>query len=118
VLTNIAFFILFSVTPYTSHTSFIMNQKWFGSSFPTSLTTSNFIVLTILTRSGHKGGVGEDGGEYGEAGSGVGGGGMHRILYLIKLIKFLGETLTSSSLPPRRGKIKGLVYVSTLPSFL
>ena len=62
--------------------------------------------------------MGEDRGEDGETGSGVGGGGMCGILYLIKLITLLGEAFTSSSSPPSRGEIKGLVSSSVLPSFL
>jgi len=62
--------------------------------------------------------MGEDGGEDGETGGGVGGGGMRGILCLIKLIKLLSETFTSSSSPPRGGEIKGLVPISILPSFL
>ena len=48
----------------------------------------------------------------------MGGGGMHGILSLIKLIAFLGETFASSSSSPRRGEIKGLVSSSALPLFL
>ena len=64
------------MTPYTSHTTFTTNQNWFGSSFPTSLNTRNFIVLAILNYGGGEGGVGEERGEDGETGGGVGGGGM------------------------------------------
>lgn len=60
----------------------------------------------------------EDEGEYGETVGSDGGGGMHRILCLIKFIALLGETFVSSSSPPRRGEIKGLVSSSILPSFL
>ena len=42
------------------------NQNWFGSLFPTPLNTDNFIALTILTRDGNGGGMGEDGGENNE----------------------------------------------------
>ena len=59
--------------------------------------------------------MGEDGGEDGETRGGVGGGGIHGILYLIKLITLLGETFMSSSSSPREGEIKGLVSSSTLP---
>jgi len=50
------------------------------------LNNYNFIELTILQHGGGGGGVGKDGGDGGETGDGVGGGGMHRILYIIKLI--------------------------------
>lgn len=62
--------------------------------------------------------MGEDGGEGGQAGAGVSGGGMHEILYLIKLITLFGETFPISSLSPHRGEIKGLVSSFSLPSFL
>ena len=117
-LTNIAFFMLSSVTPCASHTSFTMNQNWFGSSFPTPLNTDNFIVLTILNCGGGGGGVGEEGVEDGETGGGVGGSGMHGIRYLIKLIALLGETFASSSLLSHEGERKGLDFSSALPSFL
>jgi len=48
-----------------------------------------------LTCSGGGGGMGEDG----ETGGGVGGGGMCRILCLVKLIALLGETFAISSSP-------------------
>ena len=73
MLTNVSFFILSSVTPCDSHTTFTMNQNWSGSSFPTPLNTRNFIALSILNCGGGGGGVGEDGGEDGETGGGVGG---------------------------------------------
>ena len=57
-------------------------------------------------------------GEDGETGGGVGGGGMHGILCLIRLITLLGETFASSSSPPHGGEIKGLVSSFVLPSFL
>jgi len=106
---------LSSVTPCTSHTAFIKNQNWFGSSFHTPLNTGNFIPLAILTCDG---GTDEDGGEDGEAGGGAGGGGMHGILYLIKLISLLGEAFASSSSSPRGGEIKGLVSSYALFLFL
>jgi len=62
--------------------------------------------------------MGEDGGEDSEIGGDVGGGGMRRVLCLIKLIALLGETFASSSSPPRRGEIKELVSSSTLSLFL
>ena len=118
MLTNVAFFILSSVTPCASDTALNMNQNWFGSSFPTPLNTGSFIVLAILLRGGGRGGMGEDGGEDGETGGGIGGSGMHKIHYFIKLITLLGETFVSSSLLSCRGEIKGLVSSSALPSFL
>lgn len=60
----------------------------------------------------------EDGGKGSEAGGGVGGGGMHRIHCLIKLIALHGETFTSSSASHCKGETKGLYYSSILPSFL
>ncbi len=75
-------------------------------------------MLVILNRSGGRGGMGEDGGEDSETGDGVGGGGMHIILCLIKLITLLGETFASSSSSPRGSEIKGLVSSSALPSFM
>ena len=114
VLTSVAFLILSSVTTCASHTTFTTNQNWFRSSFPTPLNTDKFIALTILNCGGG-GGVGKDGGEDGETGGGVGGGGIH---CLIKQIVLLGETFMSSSSLSRRGKIKGLVSISVLPSFL
>ena len=62
--------------------------------------------------------MGEDGGEDGDTGNGVGGGGMHKIHCLIRLIALLGETFASSSLLSHRGEIKGLVSNSSLPLFL
>ena len=107
-LTNIVFFILSFVTPYASHTTFIMNQNWSGSSFPTPLNTGSFIALAILLRGGGRGGMGEDGGERGEASGGVSDGGIHGILFLIKWITLCGETFTSSSSSSRGGETKGL----------
>ena len=62
--------------------------------------------------------MGEEGGEDGEIGGGVGGGGMRGIRCFIKLITLLGETFVISSSLSRQGEIKGLVSISTLPSFL
>ena len=53
-----------------------------------------------------------------EAGGGVSGGGMHEIVYLIKLITLFGETFTSSSSSPHGGEIKGLFSSPLLPLFL
>jgi len=117
-LTNIFFFIFSSVTPCASHTTFITNQNWFGSSFPTPFNTGSFIALAILLRCGGGVGMGKNEGENRDTGGGVGGVGMRGILCLIKLIALLGETFASSSSPPRGGEIKGLVFVSALPSFL
>lgn len=75
-------------------------------------------MLAILSHDGGRGGMGEDGGDGGEAGGGVGGGAMHRILYLIKWIALRSETFTSSSSSPREGEIKGLFSSPLLPSFL
>lgn len=110
-LTNVAFFIFSSITPCASHTTFITNQNWSRSSFPTLLNTGNFIALAILTRGGGRGGMGEDGGEDSETGGGVVGGGLCGILCLIKLIILLVEIFTSSSSSPHGGEIKGLVLV-------
>jgi len=115
---NLAFFILSSMTPYSSHKAFTTNQNWSGSSFSTPLNTGSFIVLTILLRGGGGGGMGKVEGEDGETSGGVGGGGMHGILCFIRLIALLGETFTSASLPPHGGEIKGPVSSSVLPSFL
>ena len=79
----------------------ITNQNWSRSSFSTPLNTGNFIVLSILTCDGGGGGMGEDGGEGGEASGRVGGGGICRILCLIKWIVLQGETFKSSSSSPR-----------------
>jgi len=117
VLTSVSFFTLSSVTPCTSHTDFT-KKNWSRSSFPTTLNTGNFIVLSILNYGGGRGGVGGYGGEYGETGGGVGGGGMRRIHCLIRLIALLGETLVSSSSLSRRGEIKGIFSIPLLPSFL
>lgn len=62
--------------------------------------------------------MGEVGGEDNETSGGVGGGGMHGILCLIRLITLLGETFASYSLHPRGGEIKELVSSFVLPSFL
>ncbi len=94
------------------------NQNWSGSSFPYPLNTGNFIMLATLNCGGGRGGVGGDGGEEGETGGGVSGGGMCKICCLIRLIALLGETFTISSSLYRGGEIKGLVSISTLPSFL
>lgn len=66
VLTNISFFILSSMNPFASHTTFTMNQNWSVSSFPTHFNTNNFISLAILNYGGGWGGVGRDGGEDGK----------------------------------------------------
>jgi len=76
------------------------------------------IALTTLLRDGGGGGMGEDGDEYGKTGGGLGAGGMHKILYFIRLITLLGKTFASSASSPRGGEIKGLVSSSMLPSFL
>jgi len=109
------FLILSSVTPYASHTTFIMNQNWSRSSLPTPLNTGNFIALAILTHGGGGGGMSEDGGEDGETSGGVGGGGIHRILCLIKLITLLGETFIRFSSSAHGGEIKGLISSFALP---
>ena len=75
-------------------------------------------MLAILNHGGGGGGTGEDGGDGGEAGGSVGGGGMHRILCLIKWITLHGETFVSSSSSPCGGEIKGLFFGPLLPSFL
>lgn len=75
-------------------------------------------MLAIMTRSGGRGGMSEDGGESGEAGGGVGGGVMHGIICLIKMIALRVETFANSSSSPRRGEIKGLFFDPLLPSFL
>ena len=75
-------------------------------------------MLAILTCSGSVGGTGEDGGEGDEAGGGVGGGGIRRILCLIRWIALRGETFVSSSSPLRGDKIKGLFLGPLFPSFL
>lgn len=62
--------------------------------------------------------MGEDGGEDDETGDGVDGGGMSRILCLIKFIALLGKTFASPSFSPYGDEIKGLVSSSALPSFL
>jgi len=95
-----------------------MNQNWFVSPFPTPLNNDNFIALVILTRSGGRGGTEEDGGEVSEACGGMGGGGMNRILSLVKLIALLSQTFSSSSSSLRRGEIKALFLGPLLPSFL
>jgi len=82
------------------------------------LNTVNFIALAILVRGGRRRGMGEDGGEDGETGGGVSGGGMRRILYLIKLIALLGETFVRSSSFPRGGEIKQLDSSFALPLFM
>jgi len=60
------------VTPYASHTTFITNQNWSGSSFPTPLNTGSFIARAILLRSGGRGGMGKLWGEDGKTGGDVG----------------------------------------------
>jgi len=82
------------------------------------LNIEKFIAFAILTHSCWGGGTGEDGGESGEIGGGVGGGGMRKILYLIKLISLHRNTFASSSSPPLGGKIKGLFFGPLLPFFL
>jgi len=107
VLTNVTFFILSSMTPYASHTAFIMNQNWSRSSFPTPLNTGSFITLAILLHGGGEGGMDEDKGEDGETSSGVGGGSMRRILCLIILIALLGETFRALFCPLAEVKLRG-----------
>ena len=118
VLTNIAFFILSPTNPCAPHTALTTNQNWSGSSFPTPLNTGNFITLIILDCGGRGGGVGGDGGDDSETGCSVGGGGMHGIHCLIRLITLIGETFVSSSSFSHEGEIKGLFSTSVLPSFL
>ena len=60
----------------------------------------------------------EDGGDGDETGGGVDGGGMRRIICLIKWITLHEETFASSSSSPCRGEIKGLFFGPLLPSFL
>ena len=48
-LTNVAFLILSSVTPYASHTTLTTNQNWSGSSFPTPLNTSSLLCSPYWT---------------------------------------------------------------------
>jgi len=117
-LTNVAFLILSYVTSYASHTAFTTNQNWSRSSFPTPLNTGNFIEFNILKCVGGEGGTDEDGGDDGETSGGLGGGGMRRILCLIKWIALCRDTFASSSLSPHKGEIKVLVSSPTLPSFL
>ena len=81
----------------------ITKENWSGSS-----NTCNFIVFSILSCGSGEVGTGEDGSEGGEGGGGVGGGCMHRILCIIKWIALCGETFSSFSSSPHRGKIKGL----------
>ena len=75
-------------------------------------------MLPILTRSGSRGGTGEEGGEMSETSGGVGGGGMCRIIFLIKFITLRRETFASSSSSPHGGEIKGLFSSPLLLSFL
>ena len=112
-LTNVAFFILSSMTPCASHIAFTMNQNWYGSSFPTPLNTDNFIALAILNYGG-----GGDGVEDGDIGGGVGGGSIQEILCLFRWIALPIKTFTSSSLSPQGDGIKGPVSGPLLPLFL
>ena len=114
VLTNVAFLILSSMTPCTSHTELTTNQNWSESSFPTPLNTGILIALAILHCGGGKGGVGGDGGEEGEMGGSVGGGGKSKVCCLIRLTVLLGETFASCSLLSCEGEIKGLFSNSSL----
>ena len=75
-------------------------------------------MLAILNRSVGEVGTGEDGGDGGEAYDGVGGGGIHRILCLIRQIALWYESFVSSSSSPCGGEIKGLVSSTLFPSFL
>ncbi len=67
-----------------------MNQNWSGSSFPKPLNKGNFTIFAILNSVGGGGGTGEVGGEGGEVGGGVGRGGIHGILCLIRWIALRG----------------------------
>ena len=71
------------------------------------LVTSNLIEQGGGIGGGGKGGMGEDGGQDGETSSRVGGGGMHGILCLIRLIALHGDTFASSSSPPAEEKSRG-----------
>ena len=62
--------------------------------------------------------MGEVTGDGGDFAGGVGGGGMRRIYFLIRLIALLGETFASSSSLSHEGEIKGLVSNSSLLPFL
>ena len=75
-------------------------------------------MLSTLNRGDGGGGTGEDGGDGGEAGGSVGGGGICRILCLIRWITLRGETFASSSSSPHGEEIKGLFSGLLFPSLL
>jgi len=75
-------------------------------------------VLAILNRGGGGSCIGDDGGDGGEVGGSVSGGGIHRIICLIRWITLHKETFESSSSSTCGGEIKGLFYGPLFPSFL
>jgi len=64
-------------------------------------------VFAKLNCGGGGGGTGEDGGDGGEASGSVDGGGIRRILCLIRWIGLRTETFASSSSSPRGVKLGG-----------
>jgi len=98
--------------------NFITNQNYYESSFPTPLNRNNLIELSILKCGGGRGGASEYGGDDSETRGGVGGGGMHRTVCLIKWITLHRDTFTRSSSSPRGGEIKGLGSSPTVPFFM
>lgn len=62
----------------------MMNQNWFGSSFPKALNNGSFTKFTMLNYGGGVGGMGKVTGDGGEVGGGVGGCGSRGNPYIIK----------------------------------
>lgn len=90
------------------HTTFVMNQNWFGSSFPRPLKMGKFTTFVILNNGGGGGGVGEGVCSGGEDGGGVGGWGIRGNPCLINWTTLCGEASATSSSSLRGGSINGL----------
>lgn len=71
IVTSCAFFILSSVIYYIVHIAIAMNQNYLGSSLPTPLNISIFIVFYMLNGGGGGGGGGEGVSVCGGGGGGI-----------------------------------------------
>lgn len=117
-LTNVYFFIWSYVIWWASHTTFVIKQNWFGSSFPKPLNTCSFTEFSILNSGGGRSGAGEGVCGNGEDGVSVGGWGIHGNPWFINWTKLCREAYASSSLSLRGGSISGLYSGPFSPLFL
>ena len=114
-LTRVAFLMLSSIMPCSSHTTFTTIQNWPSSSLPTPLNTGNLTALAIPTFSGRGGGLGEDGFDVGEVGDGVDGVCISGMRCFIDQTTLFGENLVSSSLLSCESEIRGLFSNPSVP---